>query len=114
MAKRKRTPRTDDELKQIAKDIVGGLVFTDRHIPPDERQAMLPMVFMPLMLADKKTIDQMKRDKIATIYEYYSKASPRGINGYPVFFSLSMLDDDEAKKVWEYHDKMQAAIEKIE
>ena len=110
----KRTPRTDDELKQIAKDIVGGLVFTDRHIPPDDRKAMLPMVFMPLMFADEKAIEQMKKDKIATLYEYYSKAGSRGINGYPIFASMYMLDDDEAKKVWEYHDKMQEALEKIE
>lgn len=104
-------PRTEENLKQIAKDIANDLIFTDRHIPKEQRKTMLPMVFMPLVFADEATINQMKQNKIDTLFEYYSKANPRGINGFPTFYSFQMLDDAETKKVWEYRNKMKVTFD---
>lgn len=41
--------KTDEQLKQLAKDIFTGLVFTNNHIPPEDPIA-LGIVFMPLVM----------------------------------------------------------------
>ena len=39
---------------------------------------------------------QRKRlEKLGVIYEYYSKAGPRGINGYPIFYSFCILNKSD-------------------
>jgi hypothetical protein len=107
------TARTDDELKQIAKDISTNLIFTDRHIPSESRSQMLPMVFMPLAIGGK-AIDDMIENKVDTIYEYYSKAMPRSINGYPMFPSLCILGEEDAKVMWDHYKKIQKALKAVE
>lgn len=105
--------RPDEELKQIAKDIHGNLIFTDRHIHPDSRKSMIASVFMPLFFLDKKSAEEMKRRKIAVIYEYYSKAGRMSINGYPIFSSFGALTEGEWKKVSEYLAKIDAAMKLV-
>jgi len=98
--------RTEKELKQIAKDMNENLVFTDKHIPSEQRQIVLPLVFMPLIFANEKTINQMQQNKIDTIFEYQSKSKRVGATGFPTFYSFQVLDDDEAKIVREHQQNM--------
>jgi len=95
---------TDDELKQLAKDIHGNRVFTIRHIRPQDLSRLLGMVFMPLSLMNDKHMDDLteKLGEKGMVYEYLSEAGPRAVNGYPVFFSLRAMDTDETEKVWGY------------
>jgi hypothetical protein len=39
------------------------------------------------------------------IYEYLSEASPRSINGFPMFTSLRILSKEETNKMLEYYKK---------
>ena len=95
---------SDAELKQLAMDIVDGKVFTDKHIP-DNQQHMLTRVFIPLMLGGLEQINQDGLlDNVGMIYEYYSEAGPRGINGMPIFMSFRYLTVADAKRTFEFYD----------
>ncbi len=96
--------KPDKELKQVAKDLWAGKIFCDRQIPEHDKSLLLS-IFMPLIFMDKKTIKSMQREKISLIYEYYDRAGPRAINGYPMFMSCHTMTEPEAKKMFEYYEK---------
>ena len=46
--------------------------------------------------------------QVGVLYEYYDKAGPRAINGYPIFFSCNMMSADDYERVynaWERESK---------
>jgi len=90
--------KTDGELKELANDIYRGLVFTDRNVSKQDGN-LLGNVFMVLGLMNEKQNKEFWENPPGMIYEYYQKAGPRGINGYPVFFSMQRLTAEEAEKV---------------
>lgn len=104
--------KTDEELKQIAKDLWAGKIFSDRHIPPGDSHMMLS-VFMPFVFMDKKTLKDMQREKIDFVYEYLDKAGPRAINGMPMFMSCRILTKPETKKMFEYYEKFKAMADTL-
>jgi len=97
---RKYAPKTDDELRQLAVDIVSGLVFTSAHIREEDLNNLLGMVFMPILFMDEHSRKELVANEIHTIYEYYSEAGPRAINGKPIFMSCRMLNRTDSQKVW--------------
>ncbi len=90
----------DKEKKTLAVDIVDGKVFGTWSIGEADIN-VIPMIFMPLALADKKVLQSMETDKIRQVYEYMDKAGPRGINGFPTFFSMHLINEDDWKEVRE-------------
>jgi hypothetical protein len=84
--------RPIEEVKQIAQDMHHGLIFCDRFCNSSEEVAM---VFMVLSLMDQKDIDELKKDPPGLIFEYFSKAGPRSINGMPMFVSCQMLSKED-------------------
>jgi hypothetical protein len=101
----KRATKSDEELKQIAKDLWAGKIFSDRNIPFFGNSNILFSVFMPLLFMDKKAIKSLQREKVNFIYEYLDKAGPRAINGMPMFMSCRVLVEPETKKMFEYYNK---------
>ena len=102
----KHTTKTDEELKEIAKDLWAGRIFSDRHINSlKDNPNVLGMVFMPMVFMDNKTRKKLANLKVSFIYEYLDKAGPRSINGMPIFFSCRTLTEPEAKKMFEYYEK---------
>lgn len=102
------TPKTDDELKLLARDINAGRVFTSNHLPEHD-QDMLRMIFMMIAFMEPADVDALQANKIAVFYEYLDKAGPRSINGYPSFFSVQTLNVDDAVKCFEYAKKLHEA-----
>jgi hypothetical protein len=105
--------KTDDELKKVAEDIFAGRIFTDRHIKPEDQKALLHTIFLPLVFMADEGVKKMRDAKIDVLYEYLDKAGPRMINGYPCFFSMSFLNEEEAKKVFELVEKIRAAVKGV-
>jgi len=103
-------PRKD--LKKLAVDIVEDRVITDRHLSDRNNMHLLDHVFMPLGLGGLEDVDP---DDVGLIYEYYDKALPRGINGYPMFLSMYLLNGKDAewtlKLVAQLHEQRQAFLE---
>lgn len=103
-------PRTDAEIRQLALDLVAGKVFTDRHIRADEWQSMVGSIFMVLGLGGPAIFTGIDPADIGFIYEYMDKAGPRGINGYPVFFSLHVVSKADANRVWDCMKAIEQAL----
>ena len=104
--------KTDEELKQIAKDLYAGQIFTDRHVSnPD----LLSSVFMVLafMQSETKVGKTFYDNPPALIYEYMDKAGPMGINGMPMFTSFCQLDKEECDKMFAYYEKVKEAMDGI-
>lgn len=107
--------KTDEEIRQLAVDAEGGLVFTDRHINKNEDPGILGSVFMPLAFMDggqKKSFQEdVASGKIGLIYEEMEKAMPRSINGYPIFMSMKYLSKDEADRFFEAIKQLREFVE---
>lgn len=102
--------KTNEELKQLANDMMAGRIFTDRHV---KRPQDLGMVFMLFSLMDNKAMKEFESQEPVMVYEYMDKASPRSINGMPSFFSFHFLTQPEFDVFKDYHDKIKAAISDI-
>jgi hypothetical protein len=99
MARRK----TDDELKQIAIDILEGRIFTDQMVRElDKNGPIIGSIFMPLLWGALKDTPEEELKDIAIIYEYLDKAAPRSVNGYPTFFSFCIMGRDDFEVMYEF------------
>ena len=100
---------TDDEINALAEDIYRDRVFTSDQLRQGDLN-MLPVIFVPLVFADKKIIELMQKDAPGMIYEHLSEAGPRSVNGYPTFFSFHIVSQEDAKKVWEKFEQIKKAV----
>jgi hypothetical protein len=84
--------RSEAELRKLAAEIIDNVVFTDRHIRKEDRD-MFEMIFLPVALGDSRVRSTLQSSGM--IYEYWEKALPRSINGYPIFMGFdSVLKKD--------------------
>jgi|AntRauTorcE11897_2_1112592.scaffolds.fasta_scaffold00044_23 hypothetical protein len=81
----------DDEIREFVDALLSGNLFTSEQV---QNESDIPMVFMPLMLGASEHLEPII-DDIGCLYEYMSKAGPRGINGQPVFYSFNVLHKDD-------------------
>lgn len=96
--------RTDQELRQIAVDLIEGKIFCDRHLKlKGENERMLLSVFMPLSLWED-AVEWVK--DAGMIYEYLSEALPRTINGYPMFTSCQKLTIEDTDKMFALYNEL--------
>lgn len=100
---------TDVEINALAEDIYRDRVFTSDQIRQGDLN-MLPVIFIPLVFADKKWIEMIQKDAPGMIYEHLSEAGPRAVNGYPTFFSFHIVSQEDAKKVWEKFEQIEKLI----
>lgn len=96
--------KPDAELKQLAQDIYDQKVFTSAHVSRGE-QYNIAMIFMPIALGAFKGYTQEDLEDLGLMYEYYSEAMPRGINGMPIFPSVRLLNKLDLEKVNVYYIK---------
>lgn len=101
---------TNEEIYQVAKDYVDQKIFASFQIKKEEMDR-LPQIFMCLLFLKKEDIEKLKNH--AFIYEYYDKASPSGINGYPIFFSARWINKENYPKFIEYVNKLKESENKL-
>ena len=113
------TTLTDErktELKQFAKDLHAGRIFWSLSLK-EQDFSLLGSIFMPLLLVDEETRDDMQAKfetgEYHVVYAKMSDAGPRAINGYPMFMSCAFLSKDEAEQVIEYVQAIVAALDAI-
>jgi len=94
-----------EEMIALAKDIVAGRVFGSWMIEDGNTPAH--MLFMVLGLAGM-------HPKTGAVYEYIHKAGPRGINGYPSFFSHNVIHQDDLEEMNECLKKISEALDNVE
>jgi hypothetical protein len=98
-------PLSDADIKQLAFATLNGDVFGSWMLDQSSRHLM-NMIFMPLCLMNEVQLKIMERDGIVHAYGHMSKAAPRGINGFPIFYELSTLDRND------FH-RMREAVKKL-
>lgn len=111
--------KSDEEIKQLALDVMADKVFTSLHIREGEMARMLPSIFMPLIFLEgseggAEFLERLKSGEITLIYEYLSKAGPRAINGYPSFLSMCCLNRADHEALSNMLKKLQAALDAVE
>lgn len=92
--------KTDEEIRELAKQLYRGEIYTSDQTPPD----LTSMVWMVMAFAGEEHIESMRRDGIAMFYEEISKAGPRAINGHPCFFSMAMLNFVDRERLYDAYD----------
>lgn len=106
-------PLTDQEIQELALGIFRNEIFTERHIAETDMK-MLPTIFMPLGLMAKKDVLSMQRkQRPGLLYAPMAKCGPRAINGYPMFFEVSMCSEADAQKVWAEHTRLTQAAKPV-
>lgn len=78
-----------EQMKEFVLGVCDNRIFTDRHLSEDEVKNNLSLVFMPLMFG---ALDSIQMDTIGCIWEYWSEAGPRSVNGKPIFFSMRLMN----------------------
>ena len=86
----------EELIQQIADGIASGGIFCSGQI---RDQSLTQSIFMPLLFMDAKTQARMLIHEASFLYEHFSKAGPRSINGYPIFFSMQILSKSDGDKV---------------
>ena len=105
-----RTPLTEQEIKTLAKRMYANEIFTSMQV---REENLLQMIFMPLMFMDTVARRQMVEDDITHFYSEMKDASPRGINGYPMFMSVATLTRTEAAKLVEVYNQILKTMDEI-
>ncbi len=100
---------TDDEINALAEDIYRERVFTSNHIRQGDL-GMLPSIFMPLVFADKKLSEELRKAAPGMIYEHLSEAGHLSVNGYPIFVSFHIVSQEDEKKVWEKFERIKKSV----
>lgn len=112
----KDTPKnklSDKKIKQLALSFYKGEVFCSAQIKnPNE----VSLVFMPLNFIDTIHAKVLfyENDNRPHFYEFLDKAGPRGVNGYPCFFSFRCINQEDLIKVIEERDKISAMLGEYE
>jgi hypothetical protein len=101
--------KTEAEINDLAKQGYRGELFFSWQLREHDI-ALLPSVFMVINFLDDVTRKEMIRDKIAHFYGHMKDAAGRSINGYPMFFSMGMLNQEDAQKV---HKRILAIMEML-
>lgn len=94
--------KTEEELKQIAMDLVDGKIFSILQL---KNPSDVDMVFMPIALGAFSELTKEQIEDIGLIYEYLDKAGPRAVNGNPCFMSFQYLSREPSMKVLELAKK---------
>lgn len=111
-------PRSADELRKLAKDIINNDVFTSNHLHGHERQH-LATVFLPLAMFSPMQKREMWQQKPFMFYANRGQRNElHGINGVPMLDNVAWLDKTDTLKLEKlmnkYDEKYKDAIETID
>jgi hypothetical protein len=113
------TRRTDDQLRQLARDIFQNKVFTDRHLADKDRN-LLGTVFLSAGLMNADTPEWHRifgnnKDAAKLLYQYMDKKLPLPLRGYPVFQEFDYLNREDMDRMYvffkELHEQVHGAAE---
>jgi len=99
--------KTEEELKQLAADILARRVFTSGMIQDPKRIAQVFRPFLFMNKLQRKELEQkMKTGEAALFYEYLSEAGATSLNGMPPFSSAQTLSKVEVREVQKHVDAL--------
>lgn len=102
---------TDEEIKNLARQIYRGEVFTSYNKGVDESN--LPMIFMPLALLDEKSRQKLIDGGADMLYAPMSGKVPMSIDGMPVFMEFKWCNKEDTAKVLEKLFAIEKVVEEV-
>lgn len=102
-------PVDDGMLRKIAWGIATDTIFTNRHCRNAQEMVNCFPILAMMKLCDRKYVAE---NPPGLIWEYYSQASPRAVNGLPMFFSAHFLSKEDLPKMEAYLKEALADREK--
>jgi len=100
------TARSDEAIKELARDHVRGDKWGCYVTDPD-----VQMVFMPFLLVDSEQRREMFDSDICYLYANMKDAAPRSINGKPMFFSMFYLSTEDMRRLLKEIHRMETALD---
>lgn len=97
-------PLSLSQMREVVLGLADSRIFTNHHIPAGQEN-MVGIIFMPLALGGLIGKTDEELDNIGAVWEYYDKAGPREINGFPVFGSMHFINMADWLKITEAYDK---------
>ena len=104
--------RTDEEIKELALQLYRGDIFTSMQIRDNDMQ-LLGNIFMPLLFMNALSKKMLMLNRAFSFYAEMKDAGPRSINGYPGFFSMSYLDQEDSKRLIDKFDAIREAMDNV-
>jgi hypothetical protein len=104
--------KTDDEIKELAKALYRGEIFTSLQVP-EHSMHLLTSIFMPLAFLDVAQRRQLIENGAYCFYANMSDAGPRAINGFPIFFSLKYLNKEDSLRLLNKYDAIKKALDDV-
>lgn len=84
----------EKELKEVLFGLLDGRIYSSAHSPKQ-----LDMVFLPIAMGAFEGAPKEWLDQIGLIYEWLHEASPRSLNGHPMFFSMRLLNKTDWERI---------------
>jgi hypothetical protein len=97
--------KTRQELDELAQQVVRGEIY----IALDKE--MLNLSFGWIFGMMDPPMSKSGIESIGAVYEEYSKAMPRAINGYPMFSSMRFVHTDDVERLGTMIDRKQRALD---
>ena len=90
------TPKTNDDLYQLARDLAEGKAFCDKHVAKAD-EMLIPRIFLPMAaMTEQERAAFLAAPPPGCIYQYRGvDETAIRIRGYPVFTSYRTLTVDE-------------------
>jgi hypothetical protein len=99
--------KSEEELKQLAADILARRIFTSGMIQAPQDIPLVFTSFLRLNKLERKELKQkMKTGEAALFYEYLSRAGATSVNGMPTFSSVQTLAKLEVREVQKHIDEL--------
>ncbi len=100
------------KIAELALAAFRGQIFTSEQIRNADGD-LLAAIFVPLRFLSMKEQEKMRQHPPALLYGYTKDAAPRSINGYPIFFHMGMLYEQDAKLLKEKFAALVAAAKEV-
>lgn len=101
--------RPDEDLKRIASDLAHGKIFTTQHQYLIDHPDNISTVFMPLSFMKPEDSKEFWEKRPGMLFEALENANSRSVDGLPIFFSMQVLNEADAKKVFDYYQEIKKA-----
>jgi len=105
---------SDHDLRKLAHDMYQGVIFTDRHLPVENRSEMMSTCFMVWGLMDPIERAKIIEGNLGMVYARLDREtdnSGSGVNGYPILWAMRLLNKQDAVTVNRYYDEIKAKME---
>lgn len=142
MSNWKHKEMTEQEIKELVRDVYDNKLFTSFQCPNMEVMVFMPLLFLGAAPSQPSKTDdnQLNRknklnyieeklqyeretpereafiNNIGMVYSSLSDAGPRSINGYPIFYSMTIVSKEDTIKfieMYKKYEKMREDFEKV-